>query len=397
MSDRPVVCFVTLVLSQYRIPFHQRVRTLLAAEGIDYRLIFSDPVGDAAAKGDTAQLDWARCVPVKAFDVAGQRLFWQSAGPHLADADLTIIGQENKLLLNYWLQARSVLGLRKVAFFGHGKSSAASRYPRIARILKRFLATRVDYWFAYTPGVADLLAGYGYPADRITINYNSIDTEALERDLAAVGEDDIAAFRAAHGLGTGRTGIYVGSLYADKRIEFLIEAAERTRKKVPDFQLVVVGSGPQSDLVEAAARSHAFIHATGPLFGRDKAVALKAARACLLPGAVGLAVLDTFVAGCPLITTDAPGHGPEIDYLQHGVNGVRVKDADSVDAYADAVVRVLTDDPWRDHLIGGAKQAASTYTIENMAQHFCGGVVRAIDRTHALSPSFATPRLGRSG
>ncbi|MEM1048128.1 MAG: glycosyltransferase family 4 protein [Pseudomonadota bacterium] len=385
------------MLSQYRISFHERVQELLAAEGIDYRLIYSDPVGDAAAKGDTRRLDWARCVPVKAFDIARQRLFWQSAMPHLVDADLTIVSQENKLLLNYWLQARSLIGRRKIAFFGHGQSSASSRFPRIAGTLKRFLATRVDWWFAYTPGVADLLAAYGYPADRITINYNSIDTEALDRELTTVGEDEIAAFRATHGLGAGRTGLYVGSLYADKRIAFLIEAAQRIRQKVPDFQLIVVGSGPQADIVEGAARSHDFIHATGPLFGRDKAVALRSAHVCLLPGAVGLAVLDTFVAGCPLITTEGPGHGPEIDYLQDGVNGVRVRDTDSVDAYAEAAVRVLTDDPWRDRLAAGARRSAGTYTIDNMARHFSGGVVRAVGQAHAVPATFATPRLGRSG
>lgn len=397
MSDRPVVCFVTLVLSQYRIPFHERVRALLSAQGIDYRLIFSDPVGDAAAKGDTSRLDWAWRVPVRTFDIAGQRLFWQSAGPHLADADLTIVSQENKLLLNYWLQARSLFGRQKVAFFGHGRSSASSRFPRIARLLKRLLVTRVDWWFAYTPGVADLLTGYGYPTDRITINYNSIDTEALDQDLATLGDGDISAFRATHGLGTGRIGLYVGSLYADKRIDFLIEAARRIRQKVPDFQLVVVGSGPQAGIVEAAARAHDFIHATGPLFGRDKAMALKAAHACLLPGAVGLAVLDTFVAGCPLVTTDAPGHGPEIDYLQDGINGVCVRDAASVAAYADAVARVMTDDLWRDQLSAGARRAAGTYTIENMAQHFSSGVVRALGPNRALAPTFATPQPGRSG
>lgn len=377
MKPTCTVCFVTLVLSQYRVTFHKLVREILARRGIDYQLIYSDPTGDAAAKGDTASLDWATRVPVYDFKVAGQTFHWQSALPHIKHSDLTIVSQENKLLLNYWLQIRYSLFGKRMGFFGHGRSSAGGRFPRIGRTLKRFLATRVHWWFAYTPEVADLVTDYGFPRERISINYNSIDMGELLSELAFIDDAELDDFRRKHGIGRGRIGLYLGALYKDKRIDFLIEAAKLIRTRVPDFELVVVGAGPEAHVAEKATEECSFIHALGPLFGRDKAVALKVATTCLLPAAVGLAILDTFAAACPLITTNAPGHGPEINYLETGKNGVLVDQPDSLEAYSDAVVRVMTDEQDLEHLKAGARKSADLYSIENMARHFSDGVIAA--------------------
>lgn len=383
MAADPKVCFVTLILSQYRVPFHLRVRDMLSKQGIDYQLIYSDPTGDAAAKGDTVALDWATRVPVSTFALAGQTFHWQSALSNVRESDLTIVSQENKLLLNYWLQFRYMLFGKPMGFFGHGRSSARGRFPKIGRFLKRFLATHVHWWFAYTPEVADLLVEYGFPSDRISINYNSIDTTALLDELESISQSEIDAFLKSHGVRPGRIGLYLGALYTDKRISFLIEAAHRVRKHVPDFELLIVGAGPQAHLAEEAAAAYDFIHYSGPLFGRDKAIALKVSRACLLPGAVGLAILDTFAASLPLITTSAPGHGPEVNYLKNGKNGILLEEADSSLAYSDAIIRVMTDDAFSNRLGAGARASADLYSIENMAQHFCKGVLAALGRDKA--------------
>ena len=99
----------------------------------------------------------------------------------------------------------------------------------------------------------------------------------------------------------------------------------------------------------------------------------------LMPGLVGLAVLDSFAYGMPMVTTDYPYHSPEIDYLEDGLNGVIVKDAENPRAYADAVIRVLKDEPYRKGLKDGARKALKTYTIESMAERFAEGVIRALE------------------
>lgn len=383
MSPRPIVCFVTLVLSQYRIPFHRLVRDLLAARGIEYRLVYSDPIGAAASKADTAALDWAIKVPVSAWSVFGKPLYWQSARGPARDAALTVVSQENKLLFNYWALVRYLASGSKFGYFGHGRSSSEGLWSALGRPLKRLLATRVHWWFAYTPEVRALLHGYGFPPDRISVNYNSIDTVALRAELDSVSAEEVAGFRRRHKLGNGPVGLYLGAIYPDKRVDLLIAAARAVREAVPDFQLLIVGAGPDACRAEAAARDLEFVHCAGPLFGRDKAVALKIGRACLIPAAVGLAVLDSFAAGCPLVTTAGPGHGPEIAYLEHGGNGVVAPRTRDAQAYAEAIIRVMTDDDYHGRLREGGLAAAERYTIENMARHFADGVVAALQRPAA--------------
>ncbi len=91
---------------------------------------------------------------------------------------------------------------------------------------------------------------------------------------------------------------------------------------------------------------------------------------------VGLGVLDAFTAGLPLVTTDCRIHSPEIAYLRSGENGLMT--ANSVEAFAQAVVGLLENEPERRRLGANAQSASSQYTIENMAQRFRAGIHGAL-------------------
>ena len=382
---RQTVAFVTLILSHYRVPFHMRVRDTLARHGIEYRLIYGDPAGSAALKGDTVALPWATRVPVRMFKLGNTELFWQKALTETRDADLTIVSQENKLLLNYALQARYLLRGKKVAFFGHGKNFQAKRASGWRAALKRRLAKHVHWWFAYTPGVGKIVTDCGFPAEKITVNYNAIDTVGLRAEFDSIGSVEMDALKRKYGLAARNMAIFVGGMYDEKRLPFLFEAASRIRSAVPDFELFLIGAGSHSHLAREAAEAHDFVHFLGPLFGRDKAGLLKMSKTLLMPGLVGLAVMDAFAAGCPLITTDVSYHSPELEYLEDGRNGLIVREADSVDAYADAVVRVLRDETYRAKLASGALASSELYTIENMADNVSKGVLAALAQNASSS------------
>ena len=55
----------------------------------------------------------------------------------------------------------------------------------------------------------------------------------------------------------------------------------------------------------------------------------------LMPGLLGLAVLDAEVMGLPVVTTRYPWHSPEIAYLRDGETGV------IVDAWRHGKMRAL--------------------------------------------------------
>jgi glycosyltransferase involved in cell wall biosynthesis len=291
---------------------------------------------------------------------------------------LAIVAQENRLLVNYIAQTFGSVRPSRLAFWGHGRSFQASSERTLAERWKRHWATRCDWWFAYTDATSKLVEAYGFPRDRITVFHNAIDTSTLRRYDREIGAEELACMRQQLGIATTQVAVYVGALYDHKRIAFLIEAAKEVRRRVPDFVLIVAGSGTDRQIVEAAAATNSWIRYLGPRFGREKAAILKLGRASVMPGAVGLGILDGSALGVPVVTTAYPHHGPEIAYLKHDENGLMVQDWASASAYADAVAALLCNDGLHAKLAGGARRMAETYTIERMTRCFCDGVLAAL-------------------
>jgi glycosyltransferase involved in cell wall biosynthesis len=158
-----------------------------------------------------------------------------------------------------------------------------------------------------------------------------------------------------------------------KNIPFLIESAKLVRKQIHDFHLVIVGGGSEMLYVEEqSALNSEWIHWVGPKFGMDKALVLKMADFCMMPGRVGLAILDSFAAGLPLFTTRIPIHGPEVEYLENGHNGLITES--NLQIYAKAVAAVLADPSWLATLKEGAQESCQRYSIEAMVNNFSQGI-----------------------
>ena len=90
-------------------------------------------------------------------------------------------------------------------------------------------------------------------------------------------------------------------------------------------------------------------------------------------------MVDSFAAGCPLVTVDLDLHSPEIEYLQDGVNGVCLPAGTSPAAYAEAVAGLLDDPARLEVLREGCRQAAATYTLAAMVDRYAEGLLRALE------------------
>jgi glycosyltransferase involved in cell wall biosynthesis len=109
----------------------------------------------------------------------------------------------------------------------------------------------------------------------------------------------------------------------------------------------------------------------------------------LLPGAVGLAILDSFAAGLPLLTTELPDHGPEISYLSPGSNGLIT--AHDPQSYADATIDLLRSPQKLARLRSGAIASSSLHSIENMAENFRLGILDCLSQAPAGRRFFRRP------
>ncbi len=363
------ITIIQRVLPHYRLSFYRRLYETLNNAGVSLNLIYGQEEAGTVPKTVSVDEPWAVYCPNIYFHCLGQELVWQKIPPQYLETDLLIVEHANRLLNNYIFLFRQRHN-RKIAFWGHGKNMQSSGWS-LKEIIKKWLINKVDWWFAYTEISRIEVQKAGFPADRITTINNSIDTAQLQENLAKVTRQQIDNIYLRYKISSPHlTCLYCGGLYPDKKLDFLLSACDKIRKSLPEFSLIIVGGGPEENKIKEASTKFRWLHYAGSQFGADLAVYLRCAKALLMPGLVGLVVIDSFLAGLPLFTTDNKIHSPEIAYLRHGGNGIITPYNE--DNYANAIISFL-ENP--SHVLrDGCLQSAETYTLENMVANFVTGI-----------------------
>jgi glycosyltransferase involved in cell wall biosynthesis len=360
-------------MKRYRVPFFQKLHRALEQDGIELRVAYSAPNAVDRRRNDSADLppEYGRKVKSLWF---GNRFLYQAVWREVVRADLVIVGNENKFLINLILLVFARVNLKTVAFWGIGAEESAIRSSKVSAWVRDRTLNSAHWWFAYTEHSAERLSSLGVTCG-ITAVQNTVDTSELREALAVVRAERMQLAK-SYGLGTGPVGIFCGALIPSKHLPFLLSAAHLIRAKIPDFELLIIGDGPLRSFVEESVQDAPWIHYQGPKFGKEKAAALSVAQVFLLPGNVGLAILDSFVAGLPLVATDVPISGPEVSYLIPGVNGLMT--SHDVEAFAAATAELLENRDLLSQLSAGATESGMKYTIEEMAQRFRSGIVSCL-------------------
>lgn len=361
-------------LVQYRLALFERLRAECARRNIELHVVYGEASETDSKRNDGGSLAWADEVKARWFDIRGTDLVWQHYPPELADVDLVVMTQENKILSNYPRLLRRALGRGgKTAYWGHGRNLQSTKPDGLSERWKRLLVNRIDWWFAYTQGTVDYLTAGGFPRDRITRLDNAIDDEAFRADLDAIDPATLSRRRAEIDLADGAPlALHCGSLYRGKRLDNLIEIGDHIHRAIPAFRLVIVGDGPERPNVESLIASRPWARCVGTQTGHDKAAWFRLAAVQLNPDLVGLHVLDSFVAGVPLVTTRSAFHGPEIEYLDDGVNGLFV--SAEPERFAAEVIDLLSDAERLRAMVDAGRKSAQHYTLANMVTNFADGI-----------------------
>lgn len=380
MNDRKrTVLVVQRILPHYRTGFFRLLREQLQSESVELRLVAGQERVGTVPASVTLPDDWVTRTENRYLAVGGVELCWQPVVRMSADFDLVILEQANRLMANHLVQAQRRLHGRPVAFWGHGTNFQQRGRFSINEMVKRQLLRQVDWWFAYTRVSADMLSARGFPRERITVVENTIDSREFQRAMNAVTAADIATARASMKLQPGPVGLFCGGMYQEKKLGFLVDACVAIRQAVPNFQMLWIGHGPEQRLVEAACRSHDWMRYLGSITGRDRAVYFALSEAILMPGAVGLVIVDSFNAARPIFTARHDLHGPEIAYLENGRNGIMSRL--DVGDYAKDVVTFLRDPAMMAAIREGCRRSAATYSLENMVERFADGILNCLRRS----------------
>lgn len=367
------VCIIQPVMKAYRIPFFVGLAKRLLREGVALEVIYATPWAEEAKRGDNVDLPAPLGRKIFSRMLFG-KLLWIPVLRPLIMADRIIVEHASKNILNYPLAIANALRLKRVGYWGHGRDRQSDSNS-LGEIFKRRSLHWADWWFAYTEGAALYVREQGFDASRVTAVGNSVDTRELRDQVASVTDAERADMLAEMSLSIdGKRLIYCGSLYRNKRLDLMLPTVDALREQIPDLQFIVLGGGPLAHEIVEFAATRPWVRYVGPQFGRRKAEFLSLAHVWFNPGLVGLGILDAFSAGLPLVTSNLPIHSPEIEYLEHGSNGLVVPA--NVDALTMALCELLQSPEQLHRLKQGALASAQKYSIDTMVENYAQGVLQ---------------------
>jgi glycosyltransferase involved in cell wall biosynthesis len=265
-------------------------------------------------------------------DVRGIRRLFAAAsfGP-----DVLVTRSVNAQVLGQALATR--LRVPHVTMEQTGPDAAGRLRPmrRHQLALLRLVAPRVARVVATSDTQIPGLVEYGYRADRISVIENTVpDRLELERPRSAVRDE----------LGFGDDQFVVvlaAALRPEKRVDAFVRAVVKARQLDSSIRGVVVGDGPEFEVVERAVEESG--EAVRLLGARnDVPDLIEAADAVCLSSAyeaVPLVVLEAMAVGRPVVAPDVGGLG---SLVQAGETGLLYEALDD-DALASALTELARD------------------------------------------------------
>jgi glycosyltransferase involved in cell wall biosynthesis len=367
------VVIIQRTLKFYRLQFYNLLKQKLEENGIELILLYGE---DDNIKFNDAELDWGLKIKNYKINLFGKTLYYQSLIKYIRNADLIIVEQASKLLINYYFWLLNLFKIKRLAFWGHGIDFQNSNHKSFSVYIKKKMTKKVHWFFAYTDLSKRVLESTGYPAKRITTVYNTIDVESIIEEKKKWHEKNLIQIKEQLGIKSDNICLFIGGMYKEKRLQFLINSLLIIRNVIPDFHFIFIGDGPDKNIVLNVSANHKWIHYLGSKNDIEKIPYFLIAKLLLNPGLVGLVIIDSFTIGVPLITTNCKLHSPEIDYLEKCKNGIMTEN--NIAAYSSAIIDLLTNEEKRLKLVEVCTQSAKKYTMENMVNNFYNGILTSI-------------------
>lgn len=384
------LAFVQLVCPAYKVSMFERISRI---PGVRLTLFVGDEPPPLEAPG-LFPLPIPHIATHNRFvSILGHTVVWQQLmhAPHPKDYDLVLLPDGLLYLSNYVIMLRYWWNGVPFGLYTHGYNHQRRRTAvfRLTEAIRAFVHRRCDVLVVYSDAGAHFLHRVNrVPQQRIFVARNTIDVDAIARNLRRVGLERVAQLRAD--LGARPEDIvlvYLGRMESVKRPEWVIDAVIRLRQRGLPVRGILVGDGDRlQSLRKRVARlpveqGHLF-RLVGRLPMEDVDLHLAAGDITVMPGITGLAIVHSFAVGRPYVTVDCQAHGPEIDYLQQGVNGLCAPD--SLNAFCDAIASLVKNRELRlamgsaalryarDHLSPRVQtqgfQSAITYVRETLSR-----------------------------
>jgi glycosyltransferase involved in cell wall biosynthesis len=262
------------------------------------------------------------------------RAYLQSALHCLRARDFGVIvaGLELKNLTGFLLWVGSRLTGQRFVWWTHGynvhETGRGLKFA-IDRAVKTFLLKRADRVLLYTDHNKGELVRRGVAEGKITVLNNALNEGPFRAALSAVTEADRRRV-ALETRASAHTVAFVGRLTREKEPLAFVEVCADLARRLPDLRALVIGAGDQRDAMGRKAQDlgldeHVFFLGTinDPVL---LAPYLAETDLFVLPGAVGLTVVQGMICGIPTATLAGAAHSPEVAYLRDDETGYLASD-----------------------------------------------------------------------
>jgi len=214
----------------------------------------------------------------------------------------------------------------------------------------------------------DIVRTLGIPENRVHVIYNAADRGLMP----AANERELEAMRETHGI-AGDFLLYFGGFDARKNVERILRAFHAARSSFQKaYQLVLAGSmnlvghplypDPRPLIQKLGLQKEVVL--TGKVSEEDKPLLYSGATAFLFPSlyeGFGMPVLEAMACGTPVITSNTSSL-PEV-----AGDAALLVDPTSIDAIAEAMVRLTNDPNLRQELSRKGRQRAGQFSWEASA------------------------------
>lgn len=393
----------------YRKPFFELLNRTSES---DYVVFHGDPPTGSGWTAAAGPYDFPNVkVTNREIPIARWRAIWQPVVREIATGgyDAVVMGHEVKFLSNLALAGLFRLRRRPVLLWGFGfhvkmgvgfTSEASGLRARISGAVKDRIARSADGYLAYTERGAEALKRIGLPQRKVWVVRNTIDIAQQCRHYDALADADDQALRRELDLRPDSAVLlFVGRLLEAKKGDEAVEAVRRlnqaggTRRFV---ELVVIGGGPILGDLKQRYGDVPGVRFLGELFDQERVARyMRVASALVIPGYVGLAVNHAFAQGLPVITRAHELHSPEIEYVEHGRNGLIVPGG--FDAFVAELGRLVDDPAALDALAAGALATRESLRLETMVERFDEAVTRTIERQRHRPMPASDRQAGAAG
>jgi glycosyltransferase involved in cell wall biosynthesis len=143
--------------------------------------------------------------------------------------------------------------------------------------------------------------------------------------------------------------IFVGRLEPQKRLDLVVAAFELVKRKFPETELHIVGSGPlRTRLVDCSAKTKGlYVHEAIPP-DKNSDLAAELGKSWVFVSAsefetFGIAIAEALSVGLPVVTTRARYNAAADELVVDGFNGL-VADHENPRAISDAIEKIFTQE-----------------------------------------------------